>query len=137
LVLDHDFSEHSFRATRNHEVWYQLFLESNFSFAIFEMIYNPRDGLGFGAGTEFEPDPNNRITFKDVQGVEEAKSELEEIVQFLKGACRFKECNFHLLMILLMIGCVEPHKFIELGGKLPKGTALILIIKVQVIVLPV
>jgi len=43
------------------------------------------------------------VTFKDVAGVEEAKQELVEIIEFLK----------------------EPAKFTELGGKLPKGVLLV------------
>jgi cell division protease FtsH len=43
-----------------------------------------------------------KITFKDVAGVEEAKEELQEIIEFLK----------------------EPQKFQRLGGKLPKGVLL-------------
>ncbi len=42
------------------------------------------------------------ITFKDVAGVEEAKDELQEIIEFLK----------------------EPQKFQKLGGKIPKGVLL-------------
>ncbi|KAJ8326197.1 i-AAA protease yme1 [Batrachochytrium dendrobatidis] len=55
------------------------------------------------ASGEVEPTVQTQtIKFADVQGVDEAKQELEEIVQFLK----------------------EPLKFMELGGKLPKGVLL-------------
>src|SRR5512134_3797666 len=43
-----------------------------------------------------------KVTFKDVAGVDEAKEELQEIIEFLK----------------------EPQKFQELGGRIPKGVLL-------------
>jgi len=43
------------------------------------------------------------VTFADVAGVEEAKEELQEIVEFLK----------------------EPQKFIALGARIPKGVLLV------------
>ena len=45
---------------------------------------------------------SNRITFRDVAGAEEAKQELEEIIEFLK----------------------DPKKFTRLGGRIPKGVLL-------------
>jgi cell division protease FtsH len=44
-----------------------------------------------------------KMTFEDVAGVDEAKEELEEIIQFLK----------------------EPKKFTKLGGRIPKGVLLV------------
>ena len=45
----------------------------------------------------------NKITFKEVAGVEEAKEEVQEIVEFLK----------------------DPKKFQKLGGRIPKGVLMI------------
>ena len=42
---------------------------------------------------------HGRVTFDDVAGIDEAKEELEEIVEFLRN----------------------PQKFSRLGGKIPKG----------------
>lgn len=45
----------------------------------------------------------NRVTFKDVAGVDEAKDDLQEIVSFLK----------------------DPRKYTKLGGRIPKGVLLV------------
>lgn len=71
-------------------------------------------GGGSGGGTNifnvgkskariFDKDENIRIDFKDVAGLEEAKMEVKEIVDFLK----------------------KPKKYTDLGGKIPKGALLV------------
>ena len=74
-----------------------------------------RGGAGGGAGggimnvgkartQEFDKkDPNRKVTFKDVAGLEEAKVEIMEIVDFLKNADKYR----------------------ELGAKIPKGALLV------------
>lgn len=60
--------------------------------------------MGFGKSrARMLSEKNNKITFADVAGIDEAKEELEEIVDFLK----------------------DPGKFQRLGGKIPKGCLLV------------
>ena len=59
--------------------------------------------LSFGkARARLISEKQNKITFQDVAGVDEAKEELREIIDFLK----------------------DPQKFQKLGGKIPKGVLL-------------
>ncbi len=60
--------------------------------------------MGFGKSrAKLLTEKHGRVTFQDVAGIDEAREELEEIVEFLK----------------------DPTKFSRLGGKIPKGALLV------------
>jgi len=60
--------------------------------------------MGFGKSkAKMLTEKSGRVTFDDVAGIDEAKEELEEIVEFLRN----------------------PQKFSRLGGKIPKGALLV------------
>ena len=61
------------------------------------------DGLRQERAPSFSPSAPGRVTFEDVAGVDEAKDELKEIVDFLR----------------------DPQKFQRLGGRIPKGVLLV------------
>ena len=59
--------------------------------------------IGRSKATLFDKDTNVNVTFKDVAGLDEAKEEVMEVVDFLKN----------------------PQKYTSLGGKIPKGVLLV------------
>ncbi|MEK9131072.1 MAG: ATP-dependent zinc metalloprotease FtsH [Patescibacteria group bacterium] len=74
-----------------------------FWFMIRQLQGSNSKAMSFGQSSAREVDQSkNKITFKEVAGVKEAKEELMEIVEFLR----------------------DPKKFVDLGAKIPKGVLL-------------
>ena len=93
-------------------IWSQLLVASFpiliiialFFFFMRQMQSGGGKAMGFGKSrARLLTEKLGRITFEDVAGIDEAKEEVEEIVEFLK----------------------DPRKFRRLGGKIPKGALLI------------
>jgi cell division protease FtsH len=73
-------------------------------FMMRQMQSGGNKALSFGKSrARLHSSQQKKVTFKDVAGVEEAKEELQEIIDFLR----------------------EPQKFQKLGGRIPKGVLLI------------
>ena len=81
-----------------------LVLVGVYIFFLRQMQSGTGRAMGFGKSkARLLTEKHGRVTFDDVAGIDEAKSELEEIVDFLK----------------------DPQKFQRLGGKIPKGCLLV------------
>jgi len=107
--------EHNVEVTINKEsngTWISIFMNvfpfvlliGFWLFMMRQMQSGGNKALSFGKSrARLHSSQQKKVTFKDVAGVEEAKEELQEIIEFLR----------------------EPQKFQKLGGRIPKGVLLI------------
>lgn len=81
-----------------------LLLMGFLAFTLRQMQAGGNKALSFGKSkAKLLNNQQKRVTFKDVAGVDEAKEELQEIIEFLR----------------------DPQKFQKLGGKIPKGVLMV------------
>ncbi len=83
--------------------WFPVLLLAGVWIYFMRSMQGGNRAMGFGKSKARLVYSNNKVTFSDVAGIEEAKDELIEIVEFLK----------------------DPGKFQKLGGEIPRGCLLV------------
>ena len=104
VVINVEPQERSFLSAMSFYLLPMLLLIGFWFFMLNRMQGGGRGAMGFGKSkAKLLTERSGKVTFDDVAGIDEAKEELEEIVEFLK----------------------DPQKYSRLGGKIPKGALLV------------
>lgn len=102
----------SFKPPEEPSIWTSILINSFpvlilillFFFFMRQLQVGGGKAMSFGKSkAKLQSDTKPRITFKDISGIDEVKTELEEVIEFLR----------------------DPRKFTKLGGRIPKGVLLI------------
>ena len=102
--IDVEPQERSFLSALSFYLLPTLLLVGFWFYMLNRMQGGGRGAMGFGKSkAKLLTERSGKVTFDDVAGIDEAKEELEEIVEFLK----------------------DPQKYSRLGGKIPKGALLV------------
>lgn len=113
--LNYSYTQEIYPNNVSQNDWIDILLTYGFPVLVLVLIYvffmrrmgggggNQIFSIGKSKATLFDKDTNVSITFNDVAGLEEAKIEIKEIVDFLKN----------------------PQKYVALGAKIPKGALLV------------
>ena len=101
------------RGSKGQPIWQSMLLNFGFLIGLALLVYlffarqmrmTGKGALSFGKSrARMLTRDKNRVTFKDVAGIDEAREEVQEIIDFLK----------------------DPKKFQRLGGRIPKGVLMI------------
>ncbi len=112
-LLDEEGVEYSGQAEESPSIWQYLLIQSlpfllilGIAFFVLRQMQkgSGSGAMGFGKSkAKMLTEKQGKVTFEDVAGIDEAREELEEIVEFLKN----------------------PTRFSKLGGQIPKGALLV------------
>ena len=112
-LLDEKGVEYSGQAEESPSIWQYLLIQSlpfllilGIAFFVLRQMQkgSGSGAMGFGKSkAKMLTEKQGKVTFEDVAGIDEAREELEEIVEFLKN----------------------PGRFAKLGGQIPKGALLV------------